>query len=88
MTFTFIVVRQENVFLIAQLVKNLPAMLEISVGSLGSEDLPEKGKAIHCSILAWRIPWGHKESDSTEQLSLSLLVGKLFKFYKLLFLLS
>ena len=43
--------------LVAQLVKNLPAMLEISVGSLGSEDLLEKGKAIHCSILAWRIPW-------------------------------
>ena len=32
-----------------------------------------KGKATHSSILAQRIPWGHKELDTTEQLSLSLL---------------
>ena len=44
-------------FLVAQLVKNLPAMWETWVQSLGWEDLLEKGKAIHCSILAWRIPW-------------------------------
>ena len=42
--------------LIAQLVKNLPAMLEIWVRSLGWEDPLEKGKASHSSILAWRIP--------------------------------
>ena len=42
--------------LIAQLVKNLPAMQEISVRFLGWEDPVEKGKAAHSSILAWRIP--------------------------------
>ena len=57
----------------AQLVKNLPAMREIWVQSLGWEDLLEKGKATHSSILAWRIPsMGSQKSDRTEQLSLSL----------------
>ena len=55
--------------LVAQLVKNLPAMQETLVRSLGWEDPLEKGKATHSSILAWRIPWGCKESDTTEQLS-------------------
>ena len=44
-------------FLVAQLVKNLPAMWETWVRSLGWEDPQEKGKATHSSILAWRIPW-------------------------------
>ena len=44
-------------FLAAQLLKNLPAMQETWVGSLGWEDPLEKGKATHSSILAWRIPW-------------------------------
>ena len=61
--------------LVVQLAKNLPAMRETWVRSLGSEDPLEKGKATHSSILAWRIPWtvysmGHKELDMTEQLSL------------------
>ena len=43
--------------LVAQMVKNLPAMWETQVQSLGQEDPLEKGKATHCSILAWRIPW-------------------------------
>ena len=43
--------------LVAQLVKNLPAVLEIWVQSLGWEDPLEKRKATHSSILAWRIPW-------------------------------
>ena len=43
--------------LVAQLVKNLPAMWETLVQSLGWEDPLEKGKATHSSILAWRIPW-------------------------------
>ena len=43
--------------LIAQLVKNPPAMRETWVPSLGWEDPLEKGKATHSSILAWRIPW-------------------------------
>ena len=42
--------------LVAQLVKNLPAMWEIWVQSLGWEDPLQKGKATHPSILAWRIP--------------------------------
>ena len=41
----------------AQLVKNLPAMYETWVQSLGWEDTLKKGKATHSSILAWRIPW-------------------------------
>ena len=51
--------------LVAQLVKNLPAMWETWVQSLGWEDPLEKGTATHSSILAWRIlwtsPWGCKE---------------------------
>ena len=43
--------------LVAQIVKNLPAMQEIPVHSLGQEDPLEKGKATHSSILSWRIPW-------------------------------
>ena len=62
----------------AQGVKNLPAMQATRVQSLSWEDPLEKGKSTHSSILAWRIPWtvysprGCKESDTTEQLSLSL----------------
>ena len=41
----------------AQLLKNLPAMREIRVWSLGWEDPLEEGMAIHSSILAWKIPW-------------------------------
>ena len=62
------------------MVTNLPAMQEIQLQSLGWEDLLEKEVAIHSSILAWRIPWteelsglqswGHKELDTTEQLTL------------------
>ena len=64
------------VFPVAQLVKNLPAMQETWVRSLGWEDPLEKGMATYSSILAWRIhgqkslvgysPQGHKESDMTE----------------------
>ena len=43
--------------LMAQLAKNLPAMWETWVQSLGWENALEKGKATHSSILAWRIPW-------------------------------
>ena len=57
-------------------VKNLPAVWETWVRSLGQEDPLEKGKSTHSSVLAWRIhglynPWGHKELDMTEWLSLS-----------------
>ena len=44
-------------FLVAQLVKNPPAMRESWVQSLSWEEPLEKGKATHSSILAWRIPW-------------------------------
>ena len=70
--------------LVAQLVKNLPAMQETQVQSLGHEDPLEKGMVTHSSILAWRIPWteepgglqsvGCKELDKTEQLSLFTLL--------------
>ena len=39
------------------MVKDLPAMQEIQVQSLGQEDLLEKGMATHSSLLAWKIPW-------------------------------
>ena len=42
---------------VTQLVKSLPAMQETWVRSLGQEDLLEKGKAIHSSVMAWRISW-------------------------------
>ena len=65
------------VFWVAQTVKNLPAMQETWVRTLGREDALEKGMAAHSSILAWRIPctevpggpsslWSCKELDTTE----------------------
>ena len=61
--------------LVAQSVKNLPAVQETRVRSLGREDPLEKEMATHPSILAWRIPWteepgglqfmGSQESDTT-----------------------
>ena len=61
--------------LVAQLVKNPPAMRESWVRSLGWEDPLEKGKATQASILAWRIPWTvqsmeSQRVDTTERLSL------------------
>ena len=50
--------------LIAQLVKNLPAMQETSVRFLGWEDPLEKKKATHSNILAWRIPWTIQSMES------------------------
>ena len=44
-------------FLVAQLVKNTPAMRETWIQSLGWEDTLEKGKVTYSNILAWRIPW-------------------------------
>ena len=43
--------------LVAQMVKNLPAMPETQVGSLGQENPLEKKMATHSSIFAWEIPW-------------------------------
>ena len=47
----------DSASLVAQTVKNLPAMQETRVRSLGQEDPLEKGMATHSSVLAWRIPW-------------------------------
>ena len=41
---------------VAQTVKNLPAMQEIQILSLGQEDLLERGMATHSNLLAWKIP--------------------------------
>ena len=51
--------------LVAQMLKELPAMWKTWVQSLDWEDPLEKGKATHSSILAWRIP-DHKQLDMTE----------------------
>ena len=68
--------------LVPQMVKNLPAMEETQVWSLGWEDLLEKGIATHSLIPAWRIPWteepggvqsmGQKELDTTDRFSCML----------------
>ena len=65
----------------AQTVKNLPVMQKTKVQSLGQEDPLEKTMSTHSSILprefrgqrslAGYSPWGHRESDTTEQLTLS-----------------
>ena len=51
-------------YLVTKLVKNLPAMRETSVHSLGQKDPLDKGKATHSSILAWRIPWTVQSTGS------------------------
>ena len=64
--------------------KNQPAMQETWIQSLGQEDPPEKRMATHSGVLSWRTPgteepdsyspWGHKESDTTEWLTNTLIV--------------
>ena len=49
--------------LVAQMVKNLPAMWETQVWSLGQENPLEKGMDTHSSILAWRIPWTEESGE-------------------------
>ena len=51
--------------LVAQLIKNPPAMQETQVQSLGGEDPLEKEMATHSSILAWRIPWTEEPGGAT-----------------------
>ena len=65
-----------GLLLVAMMVKNLCAVQETQIESLGQEDPLEKGMATHSCILAWRIPWigslvsyrtwGQKESDRNE----------------------
>ena len=69
----------------AQLVKNLPAMPEIWVRSLGWDHTLEKGTTTHSSILAWRVPWmyspwGRKDSDINERLSPYLNGGNITSY--------
>ena len=68
------------VSLVAQMIKNLPAMQDTWVWSLGQEDLLEKEMANHSSILAWKILWTEEpvglqsmwsQRDTTEQVTLS-----------------
>ena len=65
-------------FLVAQSVKNLPAVWETWVRSLGQEDPLEKEMSTHSSILAWKIPWAEEPGglqsmgSQTEWLTLSL----------------
>ena len=67
-------------FLVAQTVKNPPAMWETQVRALGWEEPLGKEMATHSSVLGWKIPWtkepgrlyspwGRKELDTTEQLT-------------------
>jgi len=68
--------KDKGASLVAQMVKNLPAMQETRILSLSQEDPPEQEITTHSSVLAWRIPWteepgwlqsmGHKELDRTE----------------------
>ena len=78
--------------LMAQMINNLPAMQETWARCLDGKDILEKGMGTHSSILAWRISrtekhmagyssWGHKESDTTEQLTLSLHTSFLWLFF-------
>ena len=71
--------------LLAQVVRDPPAMQERDLGSIPALGRsPGGGHATHSSILAWRIPWteepcglhspwGHKESETTEELTLTLV---------------
>ena len=54
--------------LLTQMIKNLSAMQETWVQSLGWEDPLEKGMATHSSILAWRIPWTEDSLQSSGRL--------------------
>ena len=49
--------------LVAQMIKNPPAMQQTQVQSLGLEDPPEKEVATHSSILAWIIPWTEEPDE-------------------------
>ena len=75
----------------AQTVKNLPAMQETWVPTLGWEDSLEKEMTTHSSILAWRIPWtdepgrlhswDHKEVESETEMSKQLSVSQVCFFF-------
>ena len=70
--------KRASIFLVAETVKNLPAMLETQVWPLDQEAPLEKGMATHSSMLAWRSPWTEepggvaKSWDTTKRLTLTL----------------
>ena len=64
--------KKEVASLVAQTLKNSPAVQETQVRSLGQEDPLEKGTATHSSILTWKTPWratAHGVENSRSQLS-------------------
>ena len=63
--------------LVAQMVKNLPAMKETLVRSLGRDDSPEKGMATHSSIFVWRIRWTEDVYKPLECLGCDIPVTRL-----------
>ena len=74
--------------LVAQTVKNLPAIQETGVQSLGQEDPPEKGMATHSSILAWRIPWTEEPGSLQSMGSFSSSSSSSFISRRFIFLLA
>ena len=64
----------EKASLVAQMVKNLPAIQETWVKSLGWEDPVEKEMATHFTILAWRIPWT-EEAGGLQSMGLQSRTG-------------
>jgi len=72
------------------MVKNLPAVQDIQVQSLGQEDPLKKGMATHSSVLPWRIPWislvgyspcSGKDSETTEQLTFTFCLILSFRWF-------
>ena len=61
---------------VAQMVKDLPAMWETQIRSLGQEDPLKEGMATHSTILAWRIPWT-EESDMLQSMGVSKSLAQL-----------
>ena len=60
----------------AQTVKNLPAMQETQVQSLGQKDPLEKGMATHSGILAWKTPWTEEPDGLPQDVTESLTHSK------------
>ena len=66
--------------MVAQMVRNMLAMMETQIWSLGQEDPLEKGMATHSSILVWRIPWteepGRLQSIGSQRVGQDLATEK------------
>ena len=71
--------------MVAQLVKNLPAMQETQVQSLGGEDPLEKEMATHSSILDWKIPWTEEPGEGYNGACYTGVINFLYQ-YLLLYL--